>query len=74
MIDYIYVLTMDYQPGVRVFIDPEIGMREYIAHINERVESFDSESLEMNTDNGGYDAYWDGEFIASLERVMVEHG
>lgn len=74
MSNYIYVLQVDNSPDVRAFVDAEVAMHAYIDHISERISNdFDNESLEMNAKHGGYNAYWDGEFIAKLDHVLIEH-
>jgi len=70
---HVYVLSVDNGPDLRAFLNPELAMKAYIDHIKERIPgSVNDEELTMETDRGGYTAYWDGEFIAELFYIRVE--
>lgn len=70
---YVYILSVDNSPELRVFLDPELAMEKYIEHIKERIPGdVTDEELHLDADNGEYTAYWDDELIAELFHVKVE--
>jgi hypothetical protein len=71
--NYIFVLQVDNSPCIRALIDPDKGLKAYMDHIYSRIpEGLSDPYLELSSDNGSYDCYYDGAFVASLTKVKVE--
>ena len=76
----IWVLKKDNQPDSEVFATEELGLTAYREHIEERTYGMDwlDDNFEWHdefyTKGRHYACYLYGEFIASLDQLMVNYG